>query len=142
MMLACATFDTLSFVKKLEAAGVEPKIAEAQMELQAELQAQLLENQAEVEKKFLEKFAEYQPILDEIKIIKSELATKGDITQLANTTKGDITQLENKLDKFESKFESKIENVRNELVIRLGGIVVGTAVVLGAVMPFLINHVH
>lgn len=121
MMIACATFDTLRFVKRLEAVGVEPEIAEAQAELQAELQAQLLENQASSQKQILEKFAEYQPILDEIKIIKPELATKGD-----------MVQLESKL----GKLEGKIENVRNELIIRLGGIIVGTAAILSAVSHF------
>ena len=54
---------------------------------------------------------------DELKITKSELATKTDIKLL----------------------ESKMDNMRNELIIKLGGIVVGSMTILGILMAYLVK---
>ena len=79
----------------------------------------------------LEKIAEYRPILDELKITKHELATKSDIGCLESKIVAEIIRVENKID-----------NIRNELIIKLGGIVVGSIFVLGVIMVFLMSHVH
>jgi hypothetical protein len=123
MTVACLTFDTLIFARRLEAAGMDPKIAEAQAELQAEVQAQAYERQAQA----LEKFAEYQPLLDEIKITRGEFATKGDIRELR------------------IELQSEIRSLRHELLIKLGGIAIGCTALFGTlvtVLAIFIGHGH
>lgn len=138
MTVAHAIFDILGFVKKLEAAGVEPKIAEAQAELQADFQSQILE-----------KFAEYQPLLEEIKATKHEFATKTDIAKLDHKIDSNTARLEHKIDSVHSELKaemrdvrSEIKALRNELIVKIGGIVVACMTVFSTIMAFLINHAH
>ena len=157
MTLAYAALDTLNFAKRLEAVGVEPKVAE----VQAELQLEILEKQAQAYEKVVAKFAEYRPVLDEIKITRHEFATKGDINNLRHALKVDINNLYNVLTvdinnlcnvltvdinnlsselKTEiNTLESKMDNMRNELIIKLGGVVVASSSVLGVIMAFLVK---
>ncbi|MCK4608391.1 MAG: DUF1640 domain-containing protein [Gammaproteobacteria bacterium] len=76
MTTMALTFDTLKYANRLKAAGLDPKIAEAQAEAEAEVFAEALDNQ---------------------------LATKQDIKDL----------------------HSEIQQIRSELTIKLGGIMVG-----------------
>lgn len=130
------TFDTLNFVKRLEAAGEKPEIAEVQAQLQAELQAQILEKQEQAERQFLDKLAQYQPVLDEIKINKDQFATKSDIFSLGNR----IDKLENTIDALDNKFTSKFDSLRHELIVKLGGIAVAYTTVLGVLITFVCHR--
>ena len=124
MTLAYTILDTLNFAKRLEAVGVESKVAE----VQAELQQEILEKQAQAYEKVVAKFSGYLPVLDEIKITKHEFATKGDV----NSLRYDLTVEINRL-------EGKMDNMRNELIIKLGGVIVASSTVLGVIMAFLVK---
>lgn len=82
-------FDTLAYANKLKAAGLDPRIAEAQAELQATVLSELTTNQ---------------------------LASKKDLQEL---------KLELQLD---------ISKLKNELIIKLGGIVVACTAILGTLV--------
>jgi hypothetical protein len=135
MAIAYAVLDTLNFVKKLEAVGVEPKVAEAQ----AELQMEILEKQAQVYNQVFKKYEEYQPVLDELKITKNELATKADIGRVESKIENIHVELDSKIENLRADLTAKIENMRNELIIKLGGIVVGSMTILGVVIAFLVK---
>ncbi|MCL5261282.1 MAG: DUF1640 domain-containing protein [Gammaproteobacteria bacterium] len=78
-------FDTLAFANKLKEAGLEPKIAEAQAELQAAVMAELT---------------------------TSQLATKKDIQEI----------------------KLGIQELRLELLIKLGGVIVVCSTILGTIL--------
>jgi hypothetical protein len=153
MTITLASFNTLEFAKKLEEAGMEPKIAEAQAELQAEIQT-------EMQKKFVGTFAEYKPILDELKLHHNELATKGDLNAVNCSLKseiefvrcelktdivalrceldGRITKVEGRLDRI----EGKLDGLKNDLVLKLGGIMVTCTAVASTILALILNHSH
>ena len=131
------TFDTLDFVKRLEAAGEKTAIAEVQAQLQVELQAQILEKQELSQQQFMNKFTEYQPLLEEIKASKDEFATKSDILMLDKKIDSNILRLENRIDKLEIKLDNKIDSLRNDLLVKLGSIVVASTTGLGVVMALI-----
>ena len=135
MTLAYAALDTLNFARRLEAVGVEPKVAE----VQAELQLEILEKQAQAYEKVVAKFVGYQPVLDEIKITRHEFATKGDINNLRHALTVDINNLSSELKTEINRLENKMNNMRNELIIKLGAVIVASSSVLGALMAFLVK---
>lgn len=86
----------------------------------------------------MEKFAEYQPILDELRITKHEFATKSDILRLENKIDNVRAELKTEI----NDLRTELNGLRNELIIKLGGIVIGSVSVLGVIMAFLITHLH
>ena len=148
MPVPVITFDTFNFVKKLEAVGVEPKVAEVFVNLQTELQAQTLERQSEINQQWINKFEEYRPILEEIKVVKSQLATKSDIEKLdckidyvRLELKADIKSLHNELkadiENLRNELKADMNGLRNELIIKLGGITVGAVTISSIIMAVL-----
>ena len=134
MNMAQVAFDTLAYANKLKAAGVDPKIAETQAEVQVQILNDLTKNQLATKDDMhnLER-----------RIDRVQLATKEDIRGLEN--KIDTAQLETKenihnLDKRIDKVEQRVNGLKNELTVRLGGIVIGSSAVLGALMTIL-SHV-
>jgi uncharacterized protein YlxW (UPF0749 family) len=129
MHMPQVAFDTLAYAKKLKQAGVDPKIAEAHAEAQVE-------------------------VLSEI--VDRKLATKGDVEDLrgdVNTLKMDVKDLREdvrdldvKIDQVEIRLssridhvENKMESLKNELLIKMGGIMVtgiGLIVALQAIFHF------
>ena len=83
-------FDTLAFANKLKEAGLEPKIAEAQAELQAAVMTELATNQ---------------------------LATKKDIQEV----------------------RLGIQELKFELLIKLGSIIVICSTILGAILSIVMK---
>lgn len=98
------TFDTLAYANKLKAAGIDAKLAEAQAEANAEMISTLLED---------------------------GLATKQDLFSLQSN-------LEKKfiLDNASLKQELKqdIKDLEIRLTLRLGGIVIGSAALMTALL--------
>ena len=122
--------DTLSYAKKLIAAGCEPKLAEAHASLQQDVLVEVSED-------YLSQFATKQD-LDAHRI-----ATKHDIEELRIGTKHDIEELriatKHDLAMLEQRIETKIAKATTKTIRTLGGIVVGTALVLVGAVGILIQ---
>jgi transposase len=105
--------DTLAYANKLKAAGLEPKLAEAQAEAQAELLSGLMDD---------------------------TLATKHDIKELRTELRHEIRQVRAELKGDLRHLEANIKQLENKLLIKLGGIMI-TGVGLLATM-LTMSHTH
>jgi hypothetical protein len=118
-------FDTLVYANKLKDAGLDPKIAEVQAELQATV---------------LTDFATKQ------------LATKNDLCESEQATKNDLTEIKNEIEKlrFEVKFEinelrnelrsefkNEILKLKNEILLKVGAMFGASTIILGALITIL-----
>ena len=93
-------FDTLTFSKKLKAAGVPEKQADAQAEAQADLLSEIFEDS----------IASKQDI-QELKIEMREMGSK-------------LDKLDTKIQCVETKLEHKLREMSDKLTIRLGSMIV------------------
>ena len=85
-------FDTLAYANKLKEAGCEPKLAEAQAELQAQALGYL---------------------------VNENLATKADLKEVSHF------------------LEMKIQDMRHDLLLKLGSLVIGGFTIMTAVLKLL-----
>lgn len=108
------TIDTLEYVKKLEAAGIDRRAAEAHAEaLRASIEDELA---------------------TKADILRLEASTKADIHRLEASTKADFHRLEAKFSEFKSDLESKFADFRAEMVKYL---IAQTFVMIGVVFALL-----
>ncbi|MCK4608392.1 MAG: DUF1640 domain-containing protein [Gammaproteobacteria bacterium] len=76
MTTMALTFDTLKYANRLKAAGLEPKIAEAQAEAEAEIFAEALDNQLATKQDIKDLRSEVQVIDSKVDRLRSELTIK------------------------------------------------------------------
>ena len=72
------TLDTLGFANRLKTAGLDPKVAEAQAELQAEVFDELIKNQEELEQNLSTKMDSFATKAD-LNATKMELKNRTSI---------------------------------------------------------------
>jgi chromosome segregation ATPase len=130
-------FNALNFIKRLVAAGMDPKIAETEAELHTETYEQISEQ-----------IAECKPAIIEFKTSKNDFAMKSDLVVTESTLKTDIAELraELKTDIAEVRteiaevkteivrLECKIDNLQNTLTVKLGGMITASTVILGTII--------
>ena len=99
------TIDTLEYVKKLEAAGVDRKAAEAYAEALRSAIEDELATRADIERLEAGTKAEVQKLESSTKaeIQKLESSTKAEIQKLESSTKTDIQRLEAKISEFKAE---------------------------------------
>lgn len=112
IMKARIAFDTLAYANRLKAAGLDSKVAEVQAEANADMIANLLDN---------------------------TLATKQDVTELAQVTRQDIAELAQTTKQDIFRVELKLAELETRLLLKLGTITVASISVATAVFS-MIHH--
>lgn len=111
-MTAPFGFDTLAFVKRLSAAGMDPPLAEALTEALAENAFVQLATKTDVK--------------------ELELATKASLKELELTTKASLNEMELRL-------RAEMKDLKDHLTSRTGAIVGGAAALIVAILGALIT---
>ncbi len=113
-MKAHVLFDTLAYANRLKAAGVTPKIAEVQAEMNAEMLASLFND---------------------------TVATKHDLEQLESRLMHQIQDVRTELAHQIGSVRSEMKEMEMRLTIRLGGITLG-AIAFVTALPSLLHLIH
>ncbi len=139
-MKANVMFDTLAYANKLKAAGVDPKAAEAQAEVNAEMITTLLESTLATKQDLTDMSV---ALTQDITHLRAEFTQN--IIHLRSELKQDMAALraELKQDTADLRAELKqdIGQLETRLTLRLGGIMVGTMTVATTILSVL-HFVH
>lgn len=140
-------FDTLTYANRLKAAGLEPKIAEAQAAANAELFSSLIED----------RLVTKDDLREALSNALKDMATKSDLQKFITkdeaksfvtkdearsfATKDDIEALRKELFELEARIDMKMElrfkELENRLLLRLGGMMMAGLAVIGVFIRFL-----
>lgn len=134
MMSIAITFDTLKYANKLKAAGLEPKLAEAQAQAEGEALHELAMTQLATKLDIYETKQEITKLKEEtcrdISALREE--TSRDINELKQETRQKIGELTFQV----HGLRISMDQLKNTLTIKLGGIMVAGIGVLGALLTF------
>lgn len=154
IIMSLVAFDTLEFVKDLEEAGFEPKMAEAQAKAQVKILSNLIDRQVATKQDIQELKTDINNVnirIDKLdtKIDQLDAKFTGEIKNLDARVTGEIKNLDakftNELEKLDSKFESKfdrlevkIDSLGQKLTMKLGKWMVASVGLLAAMIA--ISH--
>jgi hypothetical protein len=125
IQLSAMTIDTLEYVKKLEAAGVDRMQAEAHAEaLRASIEDELA-TKADIQRLEAGTKADIQRL---------EASTKADIQRLEASTKADTQRLEGRISEVKNELEAKLSELKAEM---LKYMVAQTFVIVGVVFALM-----
>ncbi|KXU38750.1 hypothetical protein AXE65_12090 [Ventosimonas gracilis] len=110
------SFDTLQLAKKLKAA----KFPEEQAEVVAEA--------------FRESFDERDKALAAVEAKVRDLAADAKNNAEKMATKEDVVRLEGRITNLEQSMNAKIDSIRKDIIIWLGGLLIGGFVMLGGML--------
>jgi hypothetical protein len=119
MTMTATVFDTLTFAKRLKAAGFNDQQAEAQ----AEGIAEIIENNIATK--------------DDLKVL--EAATKREIKELEAVTKQDIKELEERMQQQFTQLDHRVDMLGYKLTIRLGSMLGGMLIIAVTVLAAIIK---
>jgi uncharacterized phage infection (PIP) family protein YhgE len=110
-------FDTLAFANKLKAVGMDPKIAEAQAELQADVLNELSIGQLATKKDVQELKTDMRELRTELKTDMQELRTelKSDMQELRTELKTDMQELRTELKTEMQELRTDMHELRAEV---------------------------
>ena len=104
MIMPAVAFDTLAYTKELEAAGVEPQVAEAHARVQVRVLSDFIDHKVASKDDIKDLKWDVEDVRGDIK--KLEINTKGDIKDLKEYVDVKVFSLEEKFDRLADKVDS------------------------------------
>ena len=123
-------FDTLKAAKSLQDAGFETRQAEAVVGMVTYALSEGLATKEDVR----DLKSSLQSNIDalDVKIDALDVRIEADMRDLKSSVKADMRDLQSSIDALEVKIDNGLKNVIQKLTILLGGIVIGSITLLGA----------